>query len=65
MACVLGQLANPTELVPSFLRSFVAQLLKLPAFYEYEGAFLCSQEPYPEPDESIPQPHILFLKDPS
>jgi hypothetical protein len=36
-------------------------------FMEPEGSSLCSQNttgPYPEPDESIPQPLILFSKDP-
>jgi hypothetical protein len=43
----------------------VTQLVKeLSAFIELDGLLWCSQksviEPYPEPVESIPQPHTLF-----
>jgi hypothetical protein len=46
----------------------VAYLVKkFPLFVEYVGSLPCSQEPatgpYPEPDESSPHLHALFLED--
>jgi hypothetical protein len=61
--------AIPARSVPTpwgtFLLEKHSRSRNSPHFMEPEGSLPCSQEPasspYPEPDESTPQPHTLFL----
>jgi len=58
--CYDAQTLGPRVRIP-----FGASVI-IPVFlYKTEGSLPCSQRPatcpYPEPDESNPQPHILFL----